>query len=178
MKLITGILCLTSALWCNCAMAQYDPEAPIVQEANKPYYYRQVNRRKPKMIECEVAVYGGTPAGVTAAVQAAREGKQTMLLSFNRYVGGMTSGGLTATDVGKKESIGGLALEFYNRLGILHDFRPSEAERAAEIELNETGDCPTTAGRFVRAPPVMATTTAGPSPSDHAEVSKTTSAEE
>ena len=139
MKLITGILCLASALWCNCAMAQSEPEAPIVQEANKPYYYRQMNRTKPKMIECEVAVYGGTPAGVTAAVQAAREGKQTMLLSFNQHVGGMTSGGLTATDVGKKESIGGLALEFYNRLGILHDFRPSEAELLFLMMLEEAG---------------------------------------
>ena len=139
MKLITGILSLASALWCNCAMAQSEPEAPIVQEANKPYYYRQMNRTKPKMIECEVAVYGGTPAGVTAAVQAAREGKQTMLLSFNRHVGGMTSGGLTATDVGKKESIGGLALEFYNRLGILHDFRPSEAELLFLTMLEEAG---------------------------------------
>ena len=91
------------------------------------------------MIECEVAVYGGTPAGVTAAIQAAREGKQTMLLSFNRHVGGMTSGGLTATDVGKKESIGGLALEFYNRLGILHDFRPSEAELLFLTMLEEAG---------------------------------------
>ena len=91
-------------------------------------YYRQVKRGKPKLIECDVAVYGGTPAGVAAAIQSARMGKKTLLISFNRHVGGMTSGGLTATDVGRKESIGGLAQEFYNRIRRLRDFRPSQAE--------------------------------------------------
>jgi hypothetical protein len=59
-----------------------------------------------------VAVYGGTPAGVAAAIEAARLGRKTLLLAFNRHVGGMTSGGLTATDLGIRESIGGLVLDF------------------------------------------------------------------
>jgi len=91
-------------------------------------YYRRVEAGRPKLIECDVAVYGGTPAGVTAAIQAARMGRRAVLLSFNRHVGGMTSGGLTATDVGNKASIGGLALEFYTRIGRIGSFRPSEAE--------------------------------------------------
>jgi len=94
----------------------------------KPCYYQKVVPGKPKRIECDVAVYGGTPAGVTAAIQAARMGRKAVLLSFNRHVGGMTSGGLTATDVGKKESIGGLATEFYKRVGSIRNFHPSEAE--------------------------------------------------
>jgi len=93
-----------------------------------PRYYRRVESGKPKFIDCDVAVYGGTPAGVTAAIQAARMGQKAVLLSFNRHVGGMTSGGLTATDVGNKASIGGLAQEFYKRIGKLRDYRPSEAE--------------------------------------------------
>ena len=75
--------------------------------ANTVFYYRLVEPGKPKVIECDVAIYGGTPAGVTAAIQAARMGKNTILLTFNRHVGGMTSGGLTATDIGKKHSVGG-----------------------------------------------------------------------
>jgi hypothetical protein len=51
----------------------------------------------------------------------------------------MTSGGLTATDLGKKESIGGLALEFYNRIGRKSGFRPSEAESLYLQMLNEEG---------------------------------------
>lgn len=97
--------------------------------ASKPFYYRQVEPGKPKVIKCDVAVYGGTPAGVTAAIQAARMGKKAMLFSFNRHIGGMTSGGLTATDIGKKETVGGLALEFYNRIGRISMFSPSGAEK-------------------------------------------------
>ncbi len=97
-------------------------------DVRKLCYYRQVEPGKPKIIEYDVAVYGGTPAGVTAAIQAARMGKKAVLLSFNRHVGGLTSGGLTATDIGKKETVGGLALEFYTRIGRIIKFRPSEAE--------------------------------------------------
>jgi len=110
-----------------------------VNAADGPHYYEQVEPGQPKLIECDVAVYGGTPAGVTAAIQAAREGKQAVLLSFNRHVGGMTSGGLTATDLGRKDSIGGVALEFYNRLGKDRDYRPSTAEALYRKMLKEAG---------------------------------------
>ena len=99
-----------------------------VTTVDEPRYYEQVEPGQSKLIECDVAVYGGTPAGVTAAIQAAREGKKTVLLSFNRHVGGMTSGGLTATDLGRQSSIGRLALEFYNRIGKARDYRPADAE--------------------------------------------------
>jgi len=106
---------------------------------NMPYYYRKVESGKSKLIECDVAVYGGTPAGVTAAIQAARMGKKAILISFNRHVGGMTSGGLTATDIGKKETVGGLALEFYDRIGRIRMFSPSEAETLYLKMLDEEG---------------------------------------
>src|SRR5437773_900655 len=65
----------------------------------------------------DVVVYGGTAGGVMAAVSAAREGLNTALLEPGRHVGGMVSGGLGFTDYGKKEVIGGYALEFYYRVG-------------------------------------------------------------
>jgi hypothetical protein len=104
-----------------------------------PYYYRQVPGGRPTQIECEVVVYGGTPAGVTAAVQAARMGRKTMLLSFNRHVGGMTSGGLTATDIGNRNSVGGIADEFYTRLGRTSNFSPAAAESLYLTLLKEAG---------------------------------------
>jgi len=110
-----------------------------VADAGGPDYYRQVIPAKSKLIDCDVAVYGGTPAGVTAAIQAARMGKKAVLLSFNRHVGGMTSGGLTATDVGNKGSIGGLALEYYTRIGRVSNFRPSQAESLFLEMLDEAG---------------------------------------
>ncbi len=65
----------------------------------------------------DVVVYGGTAGGVIAAVSAAREGLNTALLEPGRHLGGMVSGGLGMTDYGKKEVIGGYALEFYLRVG-------------------------------------------------------------
>jgi hypothetical protein len=64
----------------------------------------------------DVIVYGGTSGGVTAAVAAARLGQRVVLIEPGRHLGGLTSGGLGATDIGKKESIGGLSREFYQRV--------------------------------------------------------------
>ena len=65
----------------------------------------------------DVVVYGGTAGGVIAAVAAAREGMKTALLEPGAHLGGMVSSGLGWTDYGKKEVIGGYALEFYYRAG-------------------------------------------------------------
>src|ERR1035441_9282630 len=65
----------------------------------------------------DICVYGGTSGGVTAAVAAARLGKNVALVCVNNHVGGMTSSGLGVTDVGNAASIGGLAAEFYLRIG-------------------------------------------------------------
>ena len=65
----------------------------------------------------DVVVYGGTAGGVIAAVSAAREGLTVALLEPGRHLGGMVSGGLSWTDVGKRDVIGGYALEFYWRAG-------------------------------------------------------------
>jgi hypothetical protein len=65
----------------------------------------------------DLVVYGGTAGGVMAAVAGARHGLRTVLLEPGNHVGGMVSGGLSGTDVGKSEVIGGMALEFYWRAG-------------------------------------------------------------
>jgi hypothetical protein len=103
------------------------------------FYYRPVDEKKSHVIEYDVAIYGGTPAGVTAAIQAAKLGRKVVLISQNQHVGGMTSGGLTATDLGHKESIGGIAMEFYERLGKPVDYSPSEAETLYRKMLVEAG---------------------------------------
>lgn len=65
----------------------------------------------------DLVVYGGTAAGVMTAVSGARQGLKTVLLEPRNHVGGMVSGGLSGTDVGRREVIGGLALEFYYLAG-------------------------------------------------------------
>lgn len=64
----------------------------------------------------EVAIYGGTSGGVAAAVQARRMGKTVALIEPGRHLGGMTSGGLCAVDIGDPRTIGGIAREFFTRL--------------------------------------------------------------
>ena len=70
-------------------------------------------------ISTDVCIYGGTSGGVVAAVQAARLGKSVALVVVNNHLGGMTSGGLGATDVGSHGNsyIQGMAREFYTRVG-------------------------------------------------------------
>lgn len=65
----------------------------------------------------DVVVYGGTSGGVTAAIQAARMGKSVVLIEPTAHIGGLTSGGLGATDIGNKAAIGGLSREFYRKVG-------------------------------------------------------------
>ncbi len=74
--------------------------------------------RAAEVIRADVCVYGGTDAGVMAAVQAARMGKTAVIAEFGDHLGGITSGGLGATDTGNKAAIGGLAREFYHRVAL------------------------------------------------------------
>ena len=64
----------------------------------------------------DVVIYGGTSAAITAAVQASKMGKSVIVVSPDKHLGGLTSGGLGWTDSGKKSSVGGLSLEFYQRI--------------------------------------------------------------
>jgi len=64
----------------------------------------------------DVVIYGGTSGGVAAAVQVQRMGKRALLIEPGQHLGGLTSGGLGATDIGNKGAIGGIAREFYGRV--------------------------------------------------------------
>ena len=64
----------------------------------------------------DVVVYGGTSAGVAAAVQVVRLGHSVILVEPSSHIGGLTSGGLGFTDSGDKRVIGGVAREFYQRI--------------------------------------------------------------
>ncbi len=61
----------------------------------------------------DIVVYGGTSAGVVAALQARKMGKSVVLIGPSHRLGGLTSGGLGQTDIGNKAAIGGLARQFY-----------------------------------------------------------------
>ncbi|AQG81648.1 FAD-dependent oxidoreductase [Spirosoma montaniterrae] len=67
--------------------------------------------------QVDVCVYGGTSAGVMAAYAAKKAGKSVVLIEPGRHLGGLSSGGLGATDIGNKFAITGLARDFYRRIG-------------------------------------------------------------
>ena len=66
--------------------------------------------------DADVVIYGGTSGGIAAALQAARMGRTAVLVEPTRFLGGLTTGGLGATDIGNKRAIGGIAREFYGRI--------------------------------------------------------------
>ncbi|NBV23364.1 MAG: FAD-dependent oxidoreductase [Proteobacteria bacterium] len=64
----------------------------------------------------DLVIYGGTSAGVIAAVQAKKLGKSVVVVGPDKHLGGLSSGGLGFTDTGNKAVIGGLARDFYHRI--------------------------------------------------------------
>lgn len=66
--------------------------------------------------QADVVIYGGTSGGITAAIQTAREGRTAILIEPTQFLGGLTTGGLGATDIGNKRAIGGMSREFYQRV--------------------------------------------------------------
>jgi hypothetical protein len=126
------------------AMAWFSPSSPSQDQVpttskNLRYYTPSPKADPPRTIKADVVAYGGSPAGVTATIQAKRMGKSAVLIVTGKHVGGLTSGGLTATDVGNRGAIGGMANEFYQRVGQLRNFRPSEAEKTFRAMLADAG---------------------------------------
>ncbi|MGI9474693.1 MAG: FAD-dependent oxidoreductase [Rubripirellula sp.] len=66
--------------------------------------------------EHDVVIYGGTAAGIVAAVQVARMGRSPIVIEPTNRIGGLTTGGLGQTDIGNKSAIGGISREFYQRI--------------------------------------------------------------
>jgi hypothetical protein len=64
----------------------------------------------------DIVVYGGTSGGIVAAIAASRLGHSVALIEPSQHLGGLTTGGLGATDIGNKRAIGGMAREFYQRI--------------------------------------------------------------
>lgn len=69
-----------------------------------------------KTYKADIIIYGGTSAAVIAAIQAKRMGKSVIIVSPDKHLGGLSSGGLGWTDTGNKSVIGGLSREFYQRI--------------------------------------------------------------
>lgn len=69
----------------------------------------------------DLVVYGGTSAGIAAAIQAKRMGKSVLLIESSTRIGGLTTGGLGQTDIGNKAAIGGISREFYEGINAYYN---------------------------------------------------------
>jgi hypothetical protein len=64
----------------------------------------------------ELFIYGASPAGLGAALTAAREGLRVLVAEPWGQIGGMVTGGLGRTDLGRPEMVGGVFREFMDRV--------------------------------------------------------------
>jgi len=94
------------------------------------------NKPSAKVQQYDVVVYGGSCAGVTAAVQAKQMGKSVVLVNPYSFLGGMTSSGLSSADLGNVAAVSGMSKDFFSTMGRVlgksfsATFEPHVAEKA------------------------------------------------
>lgn len=67
-------------------------------------------------VNYDIVVYGASAGGTIAAIAAAEEGMNVLLIEPGNNVGGMVTGGLSHNDYGDRTVIGGMALDFYEKV--------------------------------------------------------------
>ena len=94
-----------------------------------PNYFPEPSKNIPIVQPHDVVVAGGGPAGIAAALAAARQGASTMLIEAHGSLGGVwTSGALAwVIDAGGKS---GIMSEIFNRLLATGDCRAQEGQPA------------------------------------------------
>ena len=86
----------------------------------------------------DLVIYGGTSGAVAAAVQAKKMGKTAVIVSPDKHLGGLSSGGLGWTDTGDKSVIGGVARDFYHRIWQHYD-RPESWRQQQKSDYGNRG---------------------------------------
>ncbi len=87
----------------------------------------------------DLVIYGGTSGGVASAIQAARMGRTAVLIEPTQFLGGLTTGGLGATDIGNKRAIGGISREFYGKIWEHYQNPASWTRQKREEYVNRRG---------------------------------------
>lgn len=93
----------------------------------------------------DIVIYGGTSAGISAAIQASRMGKKVVVIEPTNRIGGLTTGGLGQTDIGNKQAIGGISREFYQNIR-KHYAQPAHWKWQKRENYRDGGQTKTNAG--------------------------------
>lgn len=117
------------------------------QTSNPPAlrYYSKPTANLGLKLDVDLCVFGGNSGGIIAAIAAKRRGLSVALLEAGYNPGGLTAGGLSLTDIGNKQAIGGLSRDFYRRVGKHYGmeefwrFEPSVADKVFTQWLEEEG---------------------------------------
>jgi uncharacterized glyoxalase superfamily protein PhnB len=99
----------------------------------------------PSQSNYDIVIYGGTSAGVAAAIQSSRMGKSVVLIEPTQRIGGLTTGGLGQTDIGNKQAIGGISREFYQNIKNYYD-DPANWKWQTKEEYRDGGQTKTSVG--------------------------------
>lgn len=94
------------------------------------YYYPVQALSEKEELAFDICVYGATACGIATAVQAAKSGKMAVIVEFGKHVGGMTTGGLGATDRGSEHVVDRLARRFCEDIWLLYGGHGELALRA------------------------------------------------
>lgn len=97
-----------------------------------------------EIIKVDLVIYGGTSSGCAAAYTAKKMGLNVILVSPEEHLGGLTSNGLGATDIGSMKEIRAFNKEYYTRIGKHYNkkgvylrFEPHVAEGVFNTMLKE-----------------------------------------
>jgi hypothetical protein len=140
---LDGVRRLGAALALAITAATLPPSASVAAPASRDLRSPAVQAT----VSATVVVYGGTPAGVMAAIAARRNGASSVvLIEPTAHVGGMMSSGLVFTDTGDKATIGGISREFFSRMEAIEGsargryiFQARNAEKVFKAMLAEAG---------------------------------------
>ena len=89
----------------------------------------------------DICMYGGTPAAITAACAARKYNKTVIIIEPTSHIGGMTTGGLSATDVGVANAIIGMAAQFYQAVGEAYGSTSPEYKFEPKMALQILNSC-------------------------------------
>ncbi len=120
---------------------------PVAKPGTVPaglhYYTAPKHRFVLHTVRADACVYGGTSAGIIAAVQLRRSGHSVVVIEQGAHLGGLTAGGLSNTDIGNKDAIGGMSRDFYRAVGAHYRepeewrFEPHVAEHIYDTMVSE-----------------------------------------